>query len=126
MSSRSSAKGKRLTVSAPKVAGSRAARTLLLAGIGFFALCGACVVGVVTWTASSPSPVNSADAVADHRQARIVIPSLQGEKCRVFDNESGRVVGANVPCRADDADGRSVFRGTNDRLERISKSFFGR
>jgi hypothetical protein len=115
-----------LTVSASKVAGSRAPRAPLLAGIGFFALCGACVVGVITWTVPSPSPLNSADAVADHRQARIIIPSPRGEKCRVFDNDSGRVVDVNARCRTDDTDGRSVFRGANDRLERISKSFFRR
>jgi hypothetical protein len=114
----------------------RQRRSLLIVSIGFLVLVSLCLVAVVanelagSDVRSARSDTSSARADIDARKGKVLINSVQGERCRqrIFDNQTGRMVDANAPCNNSEfeTNGRQIFRGTINRLDQIGKSFQNR
>jgi hypothetical protein len=128
----------RRTGSAKVTAGRRAPRSdgrrkgLIGLGISFLILSGLCLASLVVSQLASPPP--APDVVGafqgDPQSGWIVIDTGRDDACRhrIFDNASGRMVEVDAPCKKSDVgpDGKPVYRGTVDRLDRIQKSFQNR
>jgi hypothetical protein len=116
--------------SAQRVAGKQ--RSMLGLGISFLILSGLCLASLVISDLAKPRPPEVVGAIVDtdNRAAKVVVDSSQGDRCpqRIFDNASGRMIDVDRPCNPSDvdADGRPIYRGTINRLDKIQKSFQGR
>jgi hypothetical protein len=87
-----------------------------------------CLGAVLTFEFARPHASASAEPDFDARTGKILLHS-DGDRCRqrMFDNQTGRITEAKVPCGADaDADAQSKLQGTGGRLNQISKSFTNR
>jgi hypothetical protein len=116
---------------APRAAGKQ--RSLLGLGISFLILSGLCLASLVISDLAKPRPPEVVGAIVDpdsNRAAKVVVDSSEGDRCpqRIFDNASGRMVDVDRPCNPSDVDanGRPIYRGTINRLDKIQKSFQGR
>jgi hypothetical protein len=95
-----------------------------IAGIVLLVLLILCLGAVLTFEVARPHASASAEPDFDARTGKILLHS-DGDRCRqrMFDNQTGRITEANVPC---DADAQSKLQGTSGRLNQISKSFTNR
>ncbi len=115
---------------APRSDGKR--KGLIGLGISFLILSGLCLASLVVSQLASPPPApDVVGAFQDNPQSgRIVVDSGRDDGCRqrIFDNASGRMIEVDAPCKKTEVgpDGKPVYRGTVDRLDRIQKSFQNR
>jgi hypothetical protein len=95
-----------------------------IAGIGLLVLLILGLGAVLTFELARPPASASVESDSDARTGKILVHS-DGDRCRqrTFDNQTGRITEANVPCGAD---AQSKQQGTGGRLNQISKSFTNR
>jgi hypothetical protein len=90
--------------------------TIFAAGLAV----GAWALTVTSRDASNPATARYDAAGVDDRTGNIL--DTRSSRCRSFDNDTGRMVETG-PC---DPNGKRPLTGTAQRLDAISKSFFGR